>query len=41
MRLSSLNMLMYELNVKVYGLMEGLLSMCEVMGIHMYIAVVK
>ena len=40
MRLSSLNMLMYELNHKVYGLMKGILNMCGVMGLHMYIALV-
>ena len=26
--------------VKAFGLMIGLLSMCEVMGLHMYIALV-
>ena len=33
-------MLMYEMVVKVCGLMIGLLSMCEVMGPHMNIALV-
>ena len=33
-------MLMYEFDVKIYGVMMGLLSMCEVMGLHMYIALV-
>ena len=33
-------MLMYELDVKACGLIIGLLSMCEVMGLHMYIALV-
>ena len=31
---------MYELDVKACGLMIGLLSMCEVMWLHMYIALV-
>ena len=30
-------LLMYELGGKACGLMIGLLSMCEVMGLHMYI----
>ena len=29
---------MYELNVKVCGLIKGLLSMCGVMGLHMCIS---
>ena len=33
-------LLMYELNVKVCGLMKSLLSMCEVMGLHMCIELV-
>ena len=33
-------MYMYELDIKVYGLMIGLLSMCEFIGLHMYIALV-
>ena len=33
-------LLMYELNVKVCGLMKGLLSMCEFMEFHMWIALV-
>ena len=33
-------LLMYELNVKVCGLMKGLLRMYEVMGLFMYIALV-
>ena len=33
MKLSSLNMLMYELNDKVYGLMKGLLCMCGDYGV--------
>ena len=37
---ASTYLLMYELNVKVYGLMKGLLSMCEVMELHMCIALV-
>ena len=40
MKLSSLAMLMYELDVKACGLMIGLLSMCEVMGFHMDIALI-
>ena len=36
----SLNMLMYELNDNVCGLTKGLLSMCGVMGLHMYIELV-
>ena len=35
------HLLMYELYVKYCGLMIGLLSMCEFMGIHIYIALVK
>ena len=31
---------MYELDVNACGLMIGLISMCEVMGLHMYIALV-
>ena len=38
MKLSSLSILIYELDVKACGLMIGLLSMCEVMGLHMYIS---
>ena len=41
MKLSSLTMLMYELDVKVYGLMIGLLSICEDMELHMYIELVN
>ena len=37
---SPLNMLIYDLDVKDCSFMIGLLSMCEVMGIHMYIALV-
>ena len=33
-------MLMYELNIKVCGLTKGLLCMCELMGLHIYIALV-
>ena len=33
-------MLIYELDVKACGLIIGLLSMCEVMRIHMYITLV-
>ena len=33
-------LLRYELNVKVCGLIKGLLRMYEVMGIHMFIALV-
>ena len=33
-------MLRYELNDKVYGLMKGLVSMCGVMGLRMYIELV-
>ena len=40
MEWSLLNMLMYELNNKVCGLMKGSLSMCEVMGLNMYIELV-
>ena len=38
MNLSMLHMIMYGVIVKACGLMIGLLSMCEVMGLHMYIA---
>ncbi len=34
-------LLVYELYGKAFGLMIGLLSMCEVMGLHMYIALVE
>ena len=37
---SPFSILMYELDVKSCGLMIGLLRMCEVMGLHMYIALV-
>lgn len=40
MKLSSLTMLTYELDIKAYGLMIGLLSVCEDMGLHMYTALV-
>ena len=40
MVLSMLGMLMYEVNVKAHGLVIGLLSMCEVMGLHMCFALV-
>ena len=40
MEWSSLNMLRYELNAMVCGLMKGLLRMYGVMGIHMLIALV-
>ena len=33
-------MLMYEVNDDACGLFVGLLSMCEVVGHHMYIALV-
>ena len=33
-------MLIYDLDVKACGFMIGLLSMCEVMGPYMYIALV-
>ena len=33
--------LMYEENHKAYGLMIGLMSMCEVMGLHMCISLVE
>ena len=32
--------LMYELNVKVCGLMKGFIRMYGVMGLHMFIALV-
>ena len=35
-----LSMLVYEVNYGVCGLIIGLLSRCEVMGIYMYIALV-
>ena len=41
MKLSSVNMLMYQLNVKVCGLMKGLLSMYMVMELHMCILLVE
>ena len=37
---SILVILMYEVNVKACGLMIGLISMCEVIRLHMYIALV-
>ena len=40
MKWSPLTMLIYDLDVKACGLMIGLLSMCEVMGPYMYIALV-
>ena len=40
MMLFSLAILMYELDVKVSGLMIGLLSMFEVMAFHICIALV-
>ena len=40
MKLSSLTMMIYELDVKACRLTIGLLSMCDVMGILMYIALV-
>ena len=40
MKLSMIVILMYEVNVKACGLMIGLLIMCEVMGIHICIALV-
>ena len=40
MKWSPLTMSIYDLDVKACGLMIGLLSMCEVMGLHMYIALV-
>ena len=40
MKWSSLTMLIYDLDVKACGLMIGLLSVCEVMGLYMYIALV-
>ena len=39
-QVSSLTMLMYDLDVMAYVLMIGLLSMCEVIGHYMYIALV-
>ena len=38
---SPLNMLIYDLDVKDCSFMIGLLSMCEVMGPYMYIALVE
>ena len=40
MKLSSLTMLMYELDVKSCDLMINLLSTCKVMGTYMYITLV-
>ena len=40
MKLSSLVMLMYELDVKACGFSIGLLSVCDIMGFHIYIAIV-
>ena len=40
MKLCSLTMMMYELDVKASGLMIGLLSICEIMGFHVCIALV-
>ena len=34
-------LLMYELNVKVCGLMKGLLRIYGVMGLHLFIALVE
>ena len=41
MKWSPLTMLIYDLDVKACGLMIGLLSMCEVMGSYIYIALVN
>ena len=40
MKLSSLAMLMNKLDVKGFGIMIGSLSMCEVIRLHMRIALV-
>ena len=40
MKLSSLTMLTYGLDVKACGTMIGLLCFCEAMGLHMYIELV-
>ena len=40
MKWSPLTMLIYDLDVKVCGLMIGLLSMCEVMVPYIYIALI-
>ena len=40
MKWSPLTMSIYDLDVKACGLMIGLLSMCEVMGPYMYIALI-
>ena len=40
MKLSLLAMLMYKFYVKACGLMIGLLSVHEVMGLHIYIVLV-
>ena len=39
--LSSLTILINEWDVKAGGVMIGLLSMCAVMGLHMYITLVE
>ena len=40
MKLCSLTMFIYEFDVKAFGLMIGLLSMCDVMGLQIYIKLV-
>ena len=40
MRLSMFVLFMYEVHVKACSLLVGLLSMCVVMGLHMYIEIV-
>ena len=40
MTLSILVLMMYELNYDAYGLFLSLLSLCEVMGLHMCFALI-
>ena len=41
MKLSSHTMFKYKLDVKACGLIISLLSMCEVIGLHVYIAILE
>ena len=40
MKFSTITMFIYDIYVKACGLIIGLLSMCEVIGPYMYIALV-
>ena len=39
-KFSTITMLIYDIDVKACGLIAGLLSMCEMIGPYMYIALV-